>query len=353
MLLTPTTFRAIVSGRRRGLVGSGIRALLHLMSIPYRIGVSLRNHAFDRGWRAVHQVDALVISVGNLSLGGTGKTPFVAWVSKWLTQQKLRTAIVSRGYKQHRADRNDEAQELSEKLPGVPHVQNPDRVNAAQAAINQHAAEVIVLDDGFQHRRLARDLDLVLIDALEPFGFDYLFPRGTLREPLSSLHRADAVVLTRVDLISPERLAELKRHFQSIAPKAVWVEVAYRAAFLTAHGGEIVSLDTLRDARVCGFCGIGNPENFTIMLAGEAWQVQHCKAYPDHHHYTQADCDWLSNLAATWDAAAVLCTHKDLVKIRSLWQSLTPLYAVMLETEIRSGEAELTSLLQKLTATSR
>ena len=347
-MLTPATFRAIVSGRQRGLAASGIRTVLRLFSIPYRIIVSLRNHAFDRGWRAVHKVDVPVISVGNLTLGGTGKTPFVAWISKWLIQQGIKPAIVSRGYKQDREYRNDEARELAEKIPDVPHVQNPDRVEAAQAAIKQHAAEAIVLDDGFQHRRLARDLDFVLIDSLEPFGFDYIFPRGTLREALSSLRRADAVALTRVDRISKERLADLKRIIQSIAPKATWVELVYRAACLINRGGESVSLNELRDARVCGFCGIGNPENFAGTLAGEAWRVQQCKEYPDHHHYTQGDCDWLSKFAADCDATAVLCTHKDLVKVRSLWQSSIPLYAVIQETDIQSGEAELVSLLGKL-----
>ena len=352
-MLTPTTFRAVVSGRRRGVGAFGIRALLRFFSIPYRMIVDLRNCAFERGWYKTHQVRVPVISVGNLTLGGTGKTPFVAWISKWLIDQNIRPAIVSRGYKQDDRERNDEAMELAEKLPDVPHVQNPDRVQAVETAIKQYAVEAIVLDDGFQHRRLARDLDIVLIDALEPFGFDYLFPRGTLREPLTSLRRADTVALTRVDRISAERRAELKNRIQSIAPRAVWIELAYHAAFLTDCEGNTVSLATLRDASVFGFCGIGNPENFVRTLAGEPWRVQQCEAYPDHHHYTQADSEELLKRAVNCDASAVLCTHKDLVKIRSLWKSSIPLYAVMLETEIRDGEAALASLLEKLTDASR
>lgn len=348
-MLAPTTFRAVVSGRRRGLGAFGIRALFRLFSIPYRMIVDLRNCAFDRGWCKTHQVRVPVISVGNLTLGGTGKTPFVAWLSKWLIDQNISPAIVSRGYKQGHGERNDEAMELAEKLPGVPHVQNPNRTQAVETAIKQYAVEAIVLDDGFQHRRLARDLDVVLIDAMEPFGFEYMFPRGTLREPLSSLRRADAVALTRVDRISAERLTELKNRVQSIAPHVAWLELAYRTAFLTGCEGDTVSIETFHDACVFGFCGIGNPENFARTLNEEPWHVQQCEEYPDHYHYTQADSERLSKQAASSGATVVLCTHKDLVKIRSLWRGSIPLYAVMLETEIRAGEEALSSLLRKLT----
>ena len=340
-----------MSGRRRGLGAFGTRALFRFFSIPYRIIVDLRNRAFDRGWCKTHSFHIPVISVGNLTLGGTGKTPFVAWVSKWLIDQNISPAIVSRGYKQGPGERNDEAMELAEKLPHVPHVQNPNRVQAVETAIRQHAVEAIVLDDGFQHRRLARDLDFVLIDALEPFGFEYLFPRGTLREPLSSLRRADAVALTRVDRISTQRLAEIKNRVQLIAPHAAWIELAYHAAFLTGYEGDTVSIDAFRDARVFGFCGIGNPENFVRTLAEEPFHVQQCDEYPDHHQYTQADSERLSKQAESCGATAVLCTHKDLVKIRPLWKGSIPLYAVMLETEIRAGGEALSSLLRKLAGT--
>lgn len=348
ILLNSSTFRAIASGRRRGLSALAIRILLHLFAIPYRLIVNVRNYAFDHGWRKIYRVSVPVISVGNLTLGGTGKTPTVAWISKWLMTQKINPVIVSRGYKGNCKDKNDEAVELAEKLPDVRHVQNPDRLKAAQTAVADHAATAIVLDDGFQHRRLGRDFDLVLIDSTEPFGFEYLFPRGTLREPLSNLRRADAVALTRVDCITVECRAILKKRIQSIAPNAVWIEIAHRAAFLTERGGETVSLTSLHNARVVAFCGIGNPENFAQTLAREDWDVRECKEYPDHHHYTQRDSDWLLRRAEQCGATAVLCTHKDLVKIRPLWQGRIPLYAVMLETEMLAGEAELKTLLDVL-----
>ena len=353
VLLNSSTFRAIVSGRQRGVAAVAIRALLRLIAIPYRFIVNIRNHAFDHGWRKIHRVKIPVISVGNLTLGGTGKTPTVAWISDWLMKKKLKPVIVSRGYKGDNNDRNDEAIELAEKLPEVSHVQNPDRVAAVHSAIATYGAQAIVLDDGFQHRRLGRDFDLVLIDATEPFGFEHLFPRGTLREPIAGIRRADAVALTRGDCVSLDCRELLKKRIQSIAPKAVWIEIIHRAAFLTERGGETRSLADLDNAQVVAFCGIGNPDNFLQTLGREKWNVQECKEYPDHHHYTQQDANWLLNRAETCGATAELCTHKDLVKIRPLWKGSIPLYAVMLQTEILAGETELANRLKKVISDER
>ena len=175
--------------------------MLRAAEVPYTFEVKRRNRAFDSGRKASERVSVPVISVGNLTLGGTGKTPLVEWVA---------LAAAARYPRDHRQPRlrrrsgrqNDEALELELRLPDVPHLQNPDRVAAAQTAIEEFECQAIVLDDGFQHRRLVRDLDIVLIDALEPFGFGHVFPRGTLREPLEGLKRAHAVALSRRIILS-------------------------------------------------------------------------------------------------------------------------------------------------------
>ncbi len=153
---------------------------------------ALRNWRYDTGRAVPRRVSAPVISVGNLTLGGVGKTPFVEWLARWLVARGVRVAIVSRGYGAPASGDspdierlNDEARELAEKLPGVPHCQHADRLSACQRAIDQHGAELLLLDDAFQHRRVYRDLDILLVDACEPFGFEHVFPRGTLREPLA------------------------------------------------------------------------------------------------------------------------------------------------------------------------
>ncbi len=158
--------------------------------MPYTIAVTVRNRRYDRGAAEVHNVGVPIITVGNLSLGGTGKTPMVKWLAQRFQNAGLRVAIVSRGYGAADGKHNDEALELAQALPNVPHIQNRDRVAAAQRAIGEFKSQLILLDDGYQHRRLGRDLDIVLLDALEPFGFEHVFPRGTLREPLVGLQRA-------------------------------------------------------------------------------------------------------------------------------------------------------------------
>jgi tetraacyldisaccharide 4'-kinase len=176
-----TAFRDLVSGNRRGLGASLARGVLRLVEWPYTVAVRVRNRRFDRGGRPIERVTVPVISVGNLTLGGTGKTPMVEWLCRRLRAAGLRVTIISRGYRSPDGAVNDEAMELEQKLNDVPHVQNADRVSAAKMAIEEFECQVIVLDDAFQHRSIARDLDIVLLDSLEPFGFEHVFPRGTLR----------------------------------------------------------------------------------------------------------------------------------------------------------------------------
>src|SRR5262249_52484570 len=161
----------------------------------YGVGVWGRNKLFDIGWKKAHRAAVPVVNVGNLTLGGTGKTPCVEYVAGLYRKQGLRVAILSRGYGSE-GGRDDEAMLLEGNLPDVPHLQDRDRVAIAATAVEELESEVLVLDDGFQHRRLARELDIVLIDATNPWGFGYLFPRGALREPIGSLKRAHAVMLT-------------------------------------------------------------------------------------------------------------------------------------------------------------
>ncbi len=185
------------------------RGVLRAGAVAYGAAVSARNFGFDRGWLRSHRALVPVVSVGNLTLGGTGKTPMVEWLARWFRSREVRVAILSRGYG-HTGGINDEGLVLEENLPDVPHLQNPDRVALAQTAVRELESELIVLDDGFQHRRLARDLDVVLLDALDPFGLSQLCPRGLLREPVRSLRRAAVVVLSRADLVADAQRAAIR-----------------------------------------------------------------------------------------------------------------------------------------------
>ena len=209
---------ALMAGERRGFSAAWQRCGLRLASVPYGWAVAVRNGLFDRGWKSIERAGVPVVSVGNLTVGGTGKTPCVEYIASRLRQWDRRVAILSRGYGSEHGP-NDEALVLEENLPDVPHLQGPDRVALARIAIEELESEVLVLDDGFQHRRLARDLDVVLIDATQPWGFGYLLPRGLLRESPRGLRRAGAVVLTRCDQVDAAALAKLKGEVAKLAPR--------------------------------------------------------------------------------------------------------------------------------------
>jgi tetraacyldisaccharide 4'-kinase len=291
------------------------------------------------------------VSVGNLTLGGTGKTPMVAWIARLLRSRGLRVALVSRGYGAEAGSRNDEAIELERKLPGVPHLQDPDRIAAATIAVEELGCRMILLDDAFQHRRIHRDLDIVLIDALEPFGYEHVFPRGTLREPLSGLRRAHAVVLTRADMIDRRQRDAIRRRVARLAPHAPWAEVIHAPEELLSADGKSESIHLLRDRPVAAFCGIGNPAGFRHTLNVCGYNVVAFQEFPDHHGYQRGDIEHLEQWAGQTGADAIVCTAKDLVKIG--WERLgsLPLYALTIGMEFLEGQQQLEAQLAKLAQT--
>ena len=342
-------FKHLVSGRRRGPQAFALRSLLRLAETPYALAMRLRNRRYDRNPARVAHVGVPVVSVGNLTLGGTGKTPLVAWLARWFRAANVRVAIVSRGYGAEKMGRNDEAVELEERLPDVPHLQDPDRVAAAQVAIEELDMELILLDDGFQHRRLGRDLDIVLIDALEPFGFGHVFPRGTLREPATGLARADVVILSRSDAIDATARQALQTEIHRLAPRSLYCEIVHRPEFLRNGLGELQRVETLRAHPIVACCGIGNPAGFRHTLEQCGYDVRDLREFPDHYGYGRDDIESLTAWARDAGAEAVVTTHKDLVKLRLPRLGPIPLWALTIGAEFVSGEQELTARLARLT----
>jgi len=349
-LLSPSTFREIVSGRRRGAVAGLLRIGLRLVETPYTWAVRYRNRRYDSGAAATHRVAVPVVSVGNLTLGGTGKTPMVEWLARWFRDQDVRVTVVSRGYGAEVGSLNDEAMELEQRLPDVPHLQNPDRVAAALIAIEEFDCQLIVLDDAMQHRRIGRDLEIVLLDALEPFGFGHVFPRGTLREPVDGLRRADVVVLSRAAMLQPSERQQIQSTAMQYAPEAAYLEVTHAARSLVSSTGKEEPLESLADRPVAAFCGIGNPAGFRHTLETCGYQVAQFREFPDHHRYDRADVESLTAWADRADIATVLCTQKDLVKLRTDRLGRHPLRAVRVGLEILSGREALEKKLQTLVA---
>src|SRR4029453_11169189 len=236
-MLSPAQFRDLVSGRWTGPWPAALRGLLAAAEPVYAAMVRAKNRRFDSGRGQPVRVDAPVISVGNLTVGGTGKSPLVAWLAEWFQSRGTAVAIISRGYGAKEGQPNDEALELAARLPDVPHLQNPDRVAAARHALAAHPRHVLILDDAFQHRRIARDLDIVLLDALEPFGHERLLPRGLLREPVANLSRAHVVALSRADAVDETARDQIRERVREAAPQAVWLELEHRPTGLVNHSG--------------------------------------------------------------------------------------------------------------------
>jgi len=346
-------YLSLISGESRGPLAAMMRCGLSLLSCGYRTAVVLRNVLYNRRWKQVVDVGVPVVSIGNLTAGGTGKTPFVAEIVARLREHNRNPAILSRGYRATTAAGNDEKQVLDRLCPGTPHVQNRDRVAGAKLAIGDHGANVLVLDDGFQHRRLARTLDIVLIDATNPWGHGHLLPRGLLREPVTGLRRAHLAVLTRVDAVSRDQCEQIRAEIAQIVGQCSFpvVEVAYPAGGLINAAGERMELSTATGQRVAAFCGLGNPAAFrtTVESLGVFLEDALFVPFPDHHHFGDpTELQSLALRAARAGATLLLCSLKDLVKIGETEIAGLPLFAIEIVTRVLRGEEHLDACLAAL-----
>lgn len=342
-------FLRLIRGQTRGPLAGAARVGLGAASIGAALGVLVRNLGYDRGRLQTRRAAVPVVSVGNLTLGGTGKTPMVEWVARWYRLRGVRVAILSRGYRRDGSGGvNDEALVLEENLPDVPHLQDPDRVKIAGVAVEELGSELLVLDDGFQHRRLARDLDIVLLDALEPFGLGALFPRGLLREPVRSLRRAGLVVLTRADLVTADALRVTRARAERLAGPIRWVVTRHAPIDLIGAGSEPEPLERLRGRNVAAFCGIGNPEGFRKTIAPLCDTVVAFRTFPDHHAYKGSDVADLTRWLAASGADLALTTQKDLVKLRAAGLGGVPLRALRIGLEVMEGGEALDAALAGL-----
>jgi tetraacyldisaccharide 4'-kinase len=381
----------LISGQSSGFGASILRFLLGIAAIGYSFVVRLRNFLYSKGWLKVHHVDVAVICVGNITVGGTGKTPLVVWLCNLIAQNpKLKTqnckcAILTRGYKaraQENRDFKDEIAILAESCPEAEVIVNPDRVAGAAEAIDKYAAKVLIMDDGFQHRRLARDLDIAAIDATQPFGYGKMLPDGLLREPVSSLNRAGAVVITRCDQVTEAQLSELEQKLRAINPDmiiaksihaAVSIKYPEPSVILAQAGiqkdGEAMDsclrrarsvLDTrndnieqLKGKKIFAFCGIGNPDAFLNTIKNLGAELAGSKIYDDHYHYTDDCLTEISEQAEELGADLILTTQKDWTKVISnpefqISESKSPLPFAYLAIEIKflAGEDKLTALIK-------
>jgi tetraacyldisaccharide 4'-kinase len=334
-------------GQTHGACASVARFALRLASFPYALTVRLRNRLYDSGWRPTYKVEVPVVSVGNLTVGGTGKTPIVEMLGRWFRQRGVRTVVLSRGYGATDGA-NDEALVLEDNLPDVPHLQGPDRVELARLAQSELGCQLVILDDGFQHRRLARDLDVVLIDSTHPFGGGWMLPGGLLREPVRAVSRAHLVVLTRCDHADLEARRQIRAHIAQFAGSVPWVDVRFAPRDLLQAGHAPEPVLRIRGIKVVAFCGIGNPEAFRRTLTELGAAVVGFRSFPDHYNYSRNDVSQLVHWVAAERPQAVLTTQKDWVKIRLETLADVPLLAVRIEAQVTAGQDQLESALSRI-----
>jgi len=287
--LSQTTYLNIISGEVSRLLGVPARLALTVLSWPYAAIVRVRNHLYATGRLKAQKVPVPVICVGNLTTGGTGKTPLVVWLCRHLREKRVHGAILTRGYKMQRDELSDEPALLAAQCPDMAVIVNPDRVAGAREAICHHHAQVLVMDDGFQHRRLSRDLDLVAIDATRPFGYGRVLPAGLLREPVTGLRRAQAVVLTRCDQVAEDALKRLEDDIRRLNPDLVVARSRHVPVGIRTLAGTEIPVERLRGARVFAFCGIGNPQSFFRAVERAGGVLVGATAYADHYYYAARD----------------------------------------------------------------
>lgn len=340
------------------------RALAWAPAKLYELAVRLRVAAYETEYLKQKRLDATVISIGNITLGGAGKTPMVAYVARYLKSEDQQVAILTRGYgrdssglrvlngSQGEAARQsasyreygDEPLMLARALPDVPVVINEDRYEGGRRAELALGARVLVMDDGYQHLGLARDLNILLIDATDPFGEFEMVPFGRLREPLYALKRADAVIITRADKpFDQARTNAIIKHFCGDKVPVMYV---YSVISRLRH----LETDELYDARefvgwnAVVMCGIGNPEAFSDDLTNIGVNILGERFFADHHAYTRQDLDSAIKAAREAGADFIVTTEKDAVKLEGLTRSDIPIYAAQLEIE-SEDEVRLKSLL--------
>lgn len=298
----------VAQDKKGGLGALLLKPLLYFLSLIYWIAVRLISAFYNYGFFRSYRAKVKVISVGNITLGGTGKTPLVEFLASRLSSEGKKIAILSRGYS------NDEPSLLEKNLSCVNVVVfvGRDRIESVKKA-EKLGVDAVILDDGFQHWRLKRDLDIVTINSQNPFGNGRVIPRGILREPLSSLERAGILMLTKADLAKD--IDAIKVKLRNIAPYVLVVEAAHSPEYFYDLKGEKIPLSFIKEKNVCLLSSIGDPESFKKIVLREQAKLALNISYPDHYQYSKKDILNLEQLCKKESVDIIVTTEKDLMRI--------------------------------------
>ncbi len=337
-------YLSILSGQQRGFLAAIVKSTLYALTLPYLAVLNTRNALYRNAIVKSTRLPVKVISVGNITTGGTGKTPLVEFTVKYLGEIDRKVAILSRGYGGENPSQegdemvNDECLALIENLQDVPVLAGRDRVKNGERAISDFGVDCVVLDDGFQHLKLKRDLDVVVIDALNPFGGENLIPRGSLREPLQNLERADLFIISHCDQANEQAIRSIYTKLDQINHSASVCESIHSPVhFDNIADGSVLELEWIKGKRIYALSAIGNPESFAFTLKQLGADLIKHKVFLDHHVYTKEEIDSVVSEAQSIGVDAIVVTQKDIVKIRKMNIKDANILSLKIEIEITRG----------------
>ncbi len=330
------------------------RTILYIISLPYRLIINLRNRLYDHKIFRERKLSCPVISIGNITVGGTGKTPCVIWLARMLQEHGFRPAILSRGYSGKSSQpvnivsdgknillsnvaAGDEPCLIARTLPDIPVITGPKRVLTGKTAIDKFGTDVLICDDAFQHRQLFRDINLVLLDSEKPLGNGYMLPRGALREPPAALRRADAFILTR----SKKGTTEIINKLGQVKYVPVFRSSHQPVGLVSADYTRQLTLTQLKGKKVHAFSGIAKPDSFKKAITDTGAKITAFDIFPDHHCYTNRELENIRDNFLKNKADLLLTTEKDGMRLQEFNNFLSDIYLLCIKMEIIPDENEL------------
>jgi tetraacyldisaccharide 4'-kinase len=325
----------LATDKYRGKLAGLLKIFLYLACLIYGLIVRLLIFIYRL---KPHRLNCKVISVGNITLGGTGKTSLVAFIAKYLKGQGHKVAILSRGYKRKVTSYDsigDEPYMLKMNLRDVAVIVDADRVRGAKHAIGDYGVDTVILDDGFQQWKIKKDLEIVTVDCTNPFGNGYLIPRGILREPLSSLKRADTFVLTKTNL-NPD-VQDIKDFLNRLNPYALIIEsIHYPLGFFKVdEEQELLKIDVLKGSTVTLMSGIADPDSFENLMVTLGINIGLVFRFPDHYAYAQKDLENIIEESRKKHIDTIVTTEKDAARLYELRVTSYELRVLFLRIELK------------------
>lgn len=328
---------------------SVIKIITIAISCPYRLIINFRNWLYDKEIIASVKLPCPVISVGNITVGGTGKTPCVIMLARMLQTHGFKPAIISRGYGGKNPKpvnivsdgenilldsktAGDEPFLMAQSLKRIPIIIGPQRIKTGKVAISQFGVNVLICDDAMQHRKIFRDIDLVLLDSQNPLGNGHLLPRGALREPIAGLKRASALMITRTDEAVEANYNNSK--LSQLVKCPIFTSIHKVQDLIKGDYSEIWPISKLSGKKVCVFCGVANPDSFKKSLLGARAHILSWNTFPDHHNYSLDELDVIRNKFKNDDADIIITTQKDGMRLQNFPEFLSMIYLLRIEMEV-------------------